>query len=475
MAARVVSQPGHPVRETEPYRPGVARRLLGGAATVVVIAALAAVAYFGHATGWRFGKQKPTLVETDAARDGSGVATVRVGREVRDAAQLPPALRRELAVEFDSAEAVEKAGIDITPAWRSAVTESVGASGEVLFDPTRVTRVSARASGTAWQVFKAAGDPVQVGDVLALVNSAEVGKAKAEFQQALATARLKQKAVDNLGAAGTGVAEQRRREAEAASKDAEVRLLAAGQALSNLGLPVKVADYRALPLDEVVKRMRLLGVPSQTTGIDTQAATANLLPVRSTLGGVVLTANLVAGEAAESGKVLFVVVDPSRLWLTLHVGAEDASRVAVGQAVHFRPDGSAREVSGTLTWMGTSADETSRTVPVRVELENKDGQLRSGSLGRGRIVLREERQALVIPADAAQSLDGSAVVFVRDPNFLKQSGRKAFTLRAVQTGARDGGNVEVTRGLAAGEVVATRGSGLLLSEIKRHLTNEAGR
>lgn len=475
MAARITSEFAHQVRVPEPYRPGLLRRLVGGAAAVVIIAALATVAYFGHATGWRFGTQKRPPVATDMAHDGLGIATVRVGRAVGDPSPLPPALRREFAVEFDSAEAAEKAGIDIIPAWKSAVTEAVNASGEVLFDPSRVTRVSARASGTAWQVFKAAGDPVQVGDVLALVNSAEVGKAKAEFQQALATARLKQKAVDNLGAAGTGVAEQRRREAEAASKDAEVRLLAAGQALSNLGLQVKAADYRALPLDEVVKRMRLLGVPEQTAGVDADAATANLLPVRSTLGGVVLTANLVAGEAAESGKALFVVVDPSRLWLTLHVSAEDAPRVAVGQAVHFRPDGAAREVSGKLTWMGTSADETTRTVPVRVELENRDGQLRSGSLGRGRIVLREEPEALVVPADAVQSVDGSAVVFVRDPDFLKPSGRKAFTLRAVQTGARDGGNVEVARGLAAGEVVATRGSGLLLSEIKRHLTNEAGR
>lgn len=475
MAAREMSELARPDRGAAPARFALLRRLGGAAAAAVVIAALAGVAYIGHSTGWRFGTPGRPHVEADGTHDGSGIATVRAGRERKDAADLPPALRRELTLGFDTAEEVEKAGIDITPAWQSTVTDAVGASGEVLFDPGRVARVSARAPGTAWQVFKAVGDPVKAGDVLALVNSADVGKAKADFQQALAAARLKQKAAGNLGVAGTGVAEQRRREAEAAAKDAEVRLLAAGQALANLGLPVKVADYRELPLDEVVKRMRLLGVPENATGIDGESATANLLPVRSTLSGVVLTANLVAGEAAESGKVLFVVVDASRVWLSLHVGAEDAGRVAAGQTVYFRPDGFVNEVSGRLTWVGTSADETTRTVPVRVELENKDGLLRSGGLGRGRIVLREQPDALVVPPEAVQTLEGASVVFVRDPNFLKPAGRKAFTVRVVQTGARDGAKVEIKRGLAPGEVVATKGSGLLLSEIKRYLTNETSR
>jgi cobalt-zinc-cadmium efflux system membrane fusion protein len=184
---------------------------------------------------------------------------------------------------------------------------------------------------------------------------------------------------------------------------------------------------------------------------------------------VVLSAHVVAGEVVETSKVLFVVVDPSRIWLTLHVGPEDARRVSVGQPVSFRPDGLQEDSAGRVTWVGTAADETTRTVPVRAELANDSGQLRASTFGRGRIILREAKDAVVVPHEAVKQLDGMPVVFVRDQAFLKPGGPKAFHVRPVRVGAKDAENTEVVTGLEPGEVVATKGSGLLLDELKRSL------
>jgi hypothetical protein len=62
---------------------------------------------------------------------------------------------------------------------------------------------------------------------------------------------------------------------------------------------------------------------------------------------------------------------------------------------------------------------------------------------------------------------GTPVVFVRDANYLKPGGPKAFHARPVQTGAKAGRYTEIRSGLAKGEVVATRGSNLLLGELER--------
>src|SRR5581483_8373863 len=171
--------------------------------------------------------------------------------------------------------AVDKAGIDIAPVWQTAMAEEVTASGEVLFDPSLVARLSPRAPGTAWWVAKTAGDPVKAGEVLGLIDAADVGRAKAEFQQALVQLRLKRQALANLSPAREVIAERQRREVEAAVKDAEVRLLGAEQALTNLGLPVRSADFDKLPLDEVVRQMRLIGVSDLVSGLDVKGMTAN--------------------------------------------------------------------------------------------------------------------------------------------------------------------------------------------------------
>jgi cobalt-zinc-cadmium efflux system membrane fusion protein len=256
------------------------------------------------------------------------------------------------------------------------------------------------------------------------------------------------------------------REAEADLAETETRLLAATQTLANLDLSVNPADYRDLPLDEVIGRMRLVGVLG-TPNLDPKSATANLTPVRAPLAGVILSADAVVGEAAEPGRPMFVVADPRRVWVTLHVRAGDAGRVAVGLVVRFRTDGSAEEFGGTVEWVGRGADEGTRTVPVRAVLPNDTGRLRAGTLGQGRVILRQEARAILVPHDAVQVFRGTPVVFVRHPDYLKPNGPKAFHARPVRVGAKDAENTEILAGLKADEVVATKGSGLLLTELTR--------
>jgi cobalt-zinc-cadmium efflux system membrane fusion protein len=195
--------------------------------------------------------------------------------------------------------------------------------------------------------------------------------------------------------------------------------------------------------------------------------------VRAPFDGVVLASDVITGELVDTTKVLFVVLDPRRVWLTLHVGLEDVGCVAVGRTVKFRPDGLEEEFTGKLTWVGTGSDAKTRTVPVRAELANEAGRLRASTFGVGRIVLREEPDAMVVPAEAVQSDGGSQIVFVRHRDFLQPNGPKEFFVRAVRTGARQGPNTEIIAGVLPGEVVVTRGSRRLLNELKK--STAAGR
>jgi multidrug efflux pump subunit AcrA (membrane-fusion protein) len=134
----------------------------------------------------------------------------------------------------------------------------------------------------------------------------------------------------------------------------------------------------------------------------------------------------------------------------------------LGQNVRFRPDGSHEETSGRLVWISTTADRQTRMVTVRAELPNPIGSLRSETFGAGKIVVREEREALVVPSEAVHWEGCCNVVFVRDKAYAdKPESFKVFHVRMVRTGARIENQTEIIAGVLPGEIVASKGSDVL--------------
>lgn len=376
-------------------------------------------------------------------------------------------------IQFASKEAVEKAGIDVVPVWESPVVEAVAANGEITYNQTCIARLSARVPGTVWWVPKQVGDQVRRGDVLALVDAAEVGKAKAEFLQAVTQFRLRTKTYESLRSLSTAVAAQRVREAETALNEAQIRLLGAQQALVNLGLPVDADDMQKLSEKEIAAHVRFLGMPDAIREkLDPKTTTANLLPVKAPLDGVVVAREVVAGEVVDSAKVLFVVADPRQMWLTLNLRQEDTKKLAIGQPVRFRTDGTAEQVQGTVAWISTNADEKTRTVKVRANLANPEGRLRASTFGLGQIVLREEKSAITVPNEAVHWEGDCFVVFVRDKHFLEKDAPKVFHVRTVRIGTKDAQNTEIIAGVLPGELVATKGGGTLRAELLKNNLGE---
>lgn len=500
---------GH--EHSSPERQGWLRTVLGSVPMLLTFALLGGVAYWGHLTEWTFSMTHRDGAKSAVAEKPEDLLTTEPGASAgkwceqhgvaacplcdRSLAQvikpLEPATADELErvtkafavreraandpqclasgsrVRVASKEAAEKLGIDVGPVWEAAMTETISASGEVSFDATRVARLAARVPGTAWRVTKQIGDPVKAGELLAVIDAAEVGKAKTEFLQAIVQVRLKTQALANLKNAP--VPERQKKEAEAARRDAEVRLLSAEQALVNLGLSVKSVEFGKLEVDDIAKQLQRLGL---TRELSKTAADADLpgtlLPVRAPLDGVVMQVDVIAGEVVDPEDVLFVIADAQQMWVNLNVPAAEVRWVHAGQAVRFQPDGNKAEFTGPVDWIGTSADETTRTVPVRVVMSNADGKLRASALGVGRIALREEPKAITVPNEAVQKVGGCEVVFVRDKDFLKPDGPKVFHARMVRTGAKDATNTEVIVGVALGEVVASKGSSLLAGELQRN-------
>lgn len=425
--------------------------------TVILFAVLAGIAAWGVRTEWKFGN--PFAAHEPAPESKDAGDPVRVTPGPGGAAGPCPLDRTR--IRLASAEVPEQMGLRVVPVEQRPLPAVVTAPAELLYDETRVARLSGRAAGNVIRVEKQVGDKVAEGEVVALIDAAAVGKAKADFLEAIAQLDLRTKAVEQLQASKDAVAGARIQEAESAVREARVRVLGFQQALVNLGLPVKYDDLRKLQPEDQNRRIRLAGLPEgYLKTLEPDLTSTNLLPVVAPFAGVVVERDVVPGAVVDTTKALFVIADVSRLWAVADVRAEDADQVAVGQPLAFRADGHPDEsVAGPVSWASTAIDPRTRTLRVRAVVENPKGHWRARTFGTAAIALRDPAApATVVPAEAVQREGDCRYVFVRLDDLT-------FEVRAVRLGVRGPRWVEVTDGVRPGEAVAAAGSFVLKSEV----------
>lgn len=428
--------------------------------SLVTTASLVAVGWFGHATHWTFG-----LAGHEAPHGDHGDHSATDGEQptVDGPEEAAPG-----TVRFPSVEALERTGIEVVAVERRPMVSELHVAGVVDYDERRTAQLSSRVGGSIWRVEKHLGDVVRKGEVLLVIDSQEVGRLKADFLNALVTYESRAEQLAILEEVQGVVMGRQLREARAALREARIRLTNDEQALVNLGLPVSISDYEPLVDEQRAQRIRTVGLPADLlAGLSADVVTSNLLPLSAPFDGVVVGRDAVVGEVVEAAKPIFEVADISRMILSLKVDKEDAGKVAIGQPVRFRPDGSDEEYSSRITWISTEVDEATRTLQVRAEVDNlqtlpvaAQSGLRAHTFGSGRIEIGRRGTAIVVPTQSVQ-WDGSRwVVFV-------PSGDVAFTACEVRPGIREGGVVEIVADAAGDpfERVVGAGSHVLKSQV----------
>jgi RND family efflux transporter MFP subunit len=183
---------------------------------------------------------------------------------------------------------------------------------------------------------------------------------------------------------------------------------------------------------------------------------AALFELRSPLNGVVAFSDVMPGAVVEAGARLVLVVNTERLWLEARVYEPDVARVENSPGASFTVAGFEREFtvdekSGRRVAVGAVVDRATRTVPVIFELPNPGGVLKPGMFAKVQLHTGETVRGVAIPESAIVDDSGRSVVFV-------MKGGESFYKRAVRTGIRSGGWVQVLEGVREGERVVSRGA-----------------
>jgi cobalt-zinc-cadmium efflux system membrane fusion protein len=337
-------------------------------------------------------------------------------------------------------EAIKTADLELETVQPHPYRTSLRVSGVVKPNPNRLVDVSALIGGRVIEVLVNVGDRVRQGQVLARVNSTELGFAQSDYLKAQARLAVAEKgrerALQLLEAKVIGTGEFQRREGEALAARAEHR--AAADRLVLLGMTQPE-----------------IGRLAQAQRISSKAA------IRSPLEGTVIERRVAPGEGIDQKSTLFVVADLGRLWVMADVHEKDIPKVQLGLPVEVHVTPYPQEnFQGVILHIGEVIEPATRTVKVRTEMPNPDGRLKPEMFAVVRILTTSEERVLSVPTIAVQKDHGRDVVFV-------QKAQGEFEPREVSLGEPSGDRLPVLKGLTEGEEIVTKGAFILKSELNK--------
>jgi cobalt-zinc-cadmium efflux system membrane fusion protein len=324
----------------------------------------------------------------------------------------------------------------------SPFVEELRASGRVDFNELFLSRIGANVTGRVSDILAVPGQMVKQGDVLAKITSTELTQSQLSYLKAKSASQLAEQAANRAKILYKedviALAELQRREAESNSAKAEFRA-------ANDQLRVQGMDQ--VSIDKLAK----------------SGVIESINNVVATIPGEIVERKINKGQVVQPADALFTVADLSSLWAISEVPESSSYLIRKGQkASLIIPALRNQEIEGTVAHVDSIVNPQTRTVVVRMELANKEGQIKPGMLAT-MLIESQPLDKLVVPVGAVVREDNHDHVFVRLDDDL-------YRMVPVKLGPEGKGFRPVISGLKEGQEIAIEGAYHLNTERKRQLS-----
>lgn len=375
---------------------------------------------------WTFGHRGGEASAPERHRDGDPAQPAEGKEKIDSVITLSAASLRLVPIETLSVASLGSGGLS--------------ANGTITFDANHASVVAPRAEGRVVDVRADLGQPVQAGTVLAILESSEVGETRGTVERAEANLEVAKQTYERE------------------------KSLYEQQVSSQKAMLEAQAVYRSAVADLNAARAKLQALGASDVGPNPSGS----YPLAAPVAGTIVDRNVMPGQIAGPTTNFFTIADVRRVWINVDVYEADARLVQREAPVAVMTRALPGETfRGRVTYAGGVVDTTTRTVKVRVEVDNAARRLRPGmyaqvhiEIPRGATPVAQTGASMMVPEGAVQDLNGRTVVFAPGG----QPGR--FIARTIVTGPRVGGGfVSVLSGLRPGDHFVGKGAFQLKSEL----------
>ncbi len=356
--------------------------------------------------------------------------------------------------------------VQTTPVQRMSVQRQVDLSG-TLMSPDQA-KVSSEVAGVVRQVLVELGHEVKPGQVLVKLDPREL-----ELALRSAISLLRQTEAQ-LGIDGVKAKEPPRDEeisvvlTAAANRDdaraqlARARRLRGQNLLAQADLDtaetrVKVTEAAYQSASESIQSLKA-SLQERRTAVELAQKKLDDAVIRAPVAGSVSERLIYPGEFIRENTPVINLVQMNPLKLKTAIQEKYASLIQPNQQVQFQVESFPDAVfKGRIAYVSPAIDQTTRTFPVEVLVDNQDRRLKPGFFAKGVIFIRRDENVLAAPEDAVSTLAGVSAVFVIENNKVRQ--------QIVNLGVHEGNLYEISDGLKGDETLATSNLNLLATGV----------
>jgi Cu(I)/Ag(I) efflux system membrane fusion protein len=262
-----------------------------------------------------------------------------------------------------SPTAQKLAEVATEPVLRKFVAAEIRMVGKIDYDETRLGYITAWVPGRLERLFvDYTGIPVNKGDHLVYLYSPELATAQTELLQAL--------------------------ERTKSAADGENTL---------------VNRRAAKWVEDIRDKFRLWGMTEeQISDIESRGAPSDYMTIYAPMGGIVIHKNAVEGMYVNTGTRIYTIADLSRVWVKLDAYESDLQWLRYGQEVEFESEAYPGDTfAGRIAFIDPVLDAKTRTVKIRVNVENADGRLKPEMFVRAMVRSKVALGGRVVDAELA--------------------------------------------------------------------------
>jgi cobalt-zinc-cadmium efflux system membrane fusion protein len=303
-------------------------------------------------------------------------------------------------------------------------------NGRIAYNENLTARVASPIAGRVTSLTLQSGDEVKAGAPLLTLDSPELAAAVADLAKAEAEEKRSRLAVERA------------------------RALAEGGVLPRKDLELAEADHVETRAESARARLRLRNLSPRTDG-------SSGFQLRAPIGGVIAERQVNPGTEVRPDLAvpLFVITDPTRLWVLVDLPERDLAKVERGHAAVVEVDAYPNERFGAVVErIGETVDPATRRIQVRLAIDNPQRRLKPEMYARVILVADEAKRAVRVPNTALVTQGVHTYVFVeREPG--------VFVHRRVAPLVQDREWTYLADGVRQGESMVVGGAVLLNSEL----------
>jgi Cu(I)/Ag(I) efflux system membrane fusion protein len=208
------------------------------------------------------------------------------------------------------------------------------------------------------------------------------------------------------------------------------------------------------------RRLSILNVPeADIRSLEQTRQTREYMPVYAQFGGIVLERQMISGAYIRPGDRLYNLVDLSTAWISADIYEKDIANVRTGQEAVITSQAYPGETfTGNVVFISPVLDDVTRTLKVRVELDNSEGKLKPNMFVSASIRVPLGESVIVPESAILESAGGQMVFWAQNEN--------TFVRHAVVAGQYANGYVQILSGLDDGDMVVSAAAFLIDSQTK---------